>query len=80
MDFPIGHVRTRREELAQRYRDKEFGDYSDIKRMLKQVGGTMVDQVTHLPPQGDTPTYDAETWRKMHESRNKKSGTTWTWY
>jgi hypothetical protein len=37
--FPVAHVQTRKEQQAQRSRDREFGDYSDIKSVLRRVVG-----------------------------------------
>jgi hypothetical protein len=51
----IAHMPTRQERKEQEQKNKEFRDYSDIKPMLRRIGGTMISQEEQLPKQGDTP-------------------------
>jgi hypothetical protein len=81
--FAIAHTPTRREELEKRMRERNFGDYSDIQLMLKNVGGTIVSQTTHLP-QGDKETLTVDELNRQREqrnvSRNRSANTTYYWH
>ena len=48
-NFPIAHTPTRSEQFQQRMEQQKFGNYDDIKGMLKRVGDSMKNQVEHLP-------------------------------
>jgi hypothetical protein len=83
--FAIAHTPTRREELERRRRDREFGNYDDIKPMLKNVGGYIVSQTTHLP-HGDKQTMSADELNRQREqrnnnvSRNRSTNTAYYWH
>jgi len=79
--FAIDHTPTRKEIMAKRMREKQFGDYSDIESMLKRVGGTMISQTEHIPQlPGDKQTLSRqELSQQQRESRNRAQNRYWTW-
>jgi hypothetical protein len=80
LEFPVAHTPSRKERQRQQRKNEEFGNYDDIKPMLRKVGGTMVSQTEHLP-QGDTPTYYNNEWTKLNEkSYNRNTNTYYTWH
>lgn len=50
-------TKTRTQEMQDRLKERQFGNYDDLKDYLGRVGGHMVHQTETLP-QGDIPTYD----------------------
>jgi len=80
--FPIAHVPTRTEQREQRIKDREFGNYDDIKPMLRKVGGTMIKQEEHLPTTSvnDKQTLSRQEPDQQRESRNTAQGRYWTWH
>jgi hypothetical protein len=81
--FAIAHTPTRKEEQAKRMREKEFGNYDDLKPMLKKVGGYIVSQTTYLPTE-DKQTMSADELNKergqRNVSRNRSTNTSYFWH
>jgi hypothetical protein len=80
LEFPGGHYPTRAEQQEQRFKDKEFGNYDNIKGYLKRGSGAMISQTEHLP-QGDLQTYTQDEWQKPNEkSFNSRNNTYYSWH
>jgi hypothetical protein len=73
---------NRTQQREQYYKQKQFGDTSDIDGMLKGMKATIVRQETIIP-KGDYETYDAETWKAMNDKNslyNRRSGNSIRWH
>jgi hypothetical protein len=81
-NFPVAHKPTRAEEMEKRLKEKQFGDYSDIKDMLVKSRATLISNEEYLP-KGDLATYSNEELSKMKQTRrsyNSFSNTSYYYY
>jgi hypothetical protein len=75
---PIG--KSRKEELADRRKQRGQASYDDIKNMLQNVGGHIVTSEEYLPP-GDWQTHTGEEWKKLNEkSYNRRNNVYYSWH
>jgi hypothetical protein len=74
--------KSRKEELAERRRQKGQASYDDIKNMLQNVGGHIVASEEYLPP-GDWQTYNKNEWTRLNEksvAHRREGSTYYTWH
>jgi|SRR5215211_1969765 len=88
-NIPIAHLPTRDERKQQQQKEQEFGNYDDIKPMLRKVGGTLMKQEEIPKPQNvdDKQTFTKDEWSAIREgekakvrSVNVKSNTWYSWH
>ncbi|MDQ3966770.1 MAG: hypothetical protein M3275_00060 [Thermoproteota archaeon] len=84
-NIPIARKPTRKEEKEQRAHNKQFGDYSDIKRLLDKKGATLISNEEYLP-KGDKEVLSRQDLEHQRESRmkvrsyNRNSNTWYSWH
>ncbi len=75
-------MKSRKQQLAEKYERKTLGNYDDIKPMLQKMKAQIVNQVETLP-KGDYETYSKNDWKILNDKNstyNRRSGTTKTWH
>jgi hypothetical protein len=82
--YPV--TKSRNQEWQDRLRQREFGNYDDLKPYFNKVGATIVSQTDHTPRgnEGDKPTMTADELNRQREmrnvSRNIRNNTTYYWH